>query len=412
MAAKVTLKEIAREVGLSPSAVSLVLNGRPCRISEENRRRIKEAAARLRYVPNQIARSLVTQRSRTFGLIVPNIESRFFSSLAKNLEVRCREHGYVLFILNSDVSSEHEDELVRLLINRGVDGLFLVTAHELDADARLVESLSTLPVPLVMVDRFIDAVPCDRVRFDSELGGYLATRRLIEAGHARIACLVNTSSHTGRARLAGYRRALGERGIATDDAYVFESDYYIADGARAAARVLASDATALFASSDNIALGALKCLYAAGKRVPRDYSLVSYDNSAADALFEPALTAIEQNVSELADHALELLLARLDAQAEAGDRDAAEAADVEDVAADRGVAEVSGAEHAVDTGRVSAEGAGLEHGAGACGDSIAASAALAAGSVPPAFIDRVLAPRLVENDSVAPLHEPALPLAP
>lgn len=311
MAPKVTLKEIAQEVGLSPSAVSLVLNDRPCRISEENRRRIKEVAARKRYVPNQIARSLVMQQSRTFGLIVPNIESRFFSSLARNLEIRCREHGYALFIMNSDVSSEHEDELVRLLVNRGVDGLILVTAHEIDADEQLVESLSTLPVPLVMVDRFIDGVACDRVRFDSELGGFLATDCLLQHGHTRIACLINTSSNTGRARLTGYRRALESHGIAADDALVFESDYYIADGVAATERVLESDATAIFASSDNIALGALKCLFAHGKRVPRDYSLVSYDNSAADALFEPALTAIEQNVSKLADNAMELLLKRV-----------------------------------------------------------------------------------------------------
>lgn len=314
MAAKVTLKEIAREVGLSPSAVSLVLNDRPCRISEENRRRIKEVAARKRYVPNQIARSLVTQHSHTLGLIVPNIESRFFSSLARNLELRCREHGYALFIMNSDATSEHEDELVRLLVNRGVDGLFLVTAHEIDADEQLVESLNTLPVPLVMVDRFIDGVACDRVRFDSELGGYLAASCLLDQGHRRIACLVNTSSNTGRARLAGYRRALHERGVAPDDALVFESDYYIADGAAAAERALASDATAIFATSDNIALGALKCLYAHDRRVPRDYSMVSYDNSAADALFEPALTAIEQNVSELAENAMELLLSHIEGE--------------------------------------------------------------------------------------------------
>lgn len=312
MAAKVTLREIAREVGLSTSAVSLVLNDRPCRISEENRRRIKEVAARMRYVPNQIARSLVMQQSNTIGLIVPNIESRFFSSLARNLELRFREHGYALFIMNSDVSAEHEDELVRLLVNRGVDGLILVTAHELDADDRLIESLSTLTVPLVMVDRVIEGVACDRVRFGSETGGYLATKCLLEQGHTRIACLVNTSSHTGRARLDGYRRALAEFSVEPDERLVFETDYYIADGASATERVLETDATAIFASSDNIALGALKCLYAHDKRVPRDYSMVSYDNSAADALFEPALTAIEQNVGELADNAMELLLARIE----------------------------------------------------------------------------------------------------
>ena len=262
MRAKVTLKEIAQEVGMSTSAVSLVLNDRPCRISEDKRRLIREVAARKRYVPNLIARSLVMQQSQTVGLIVPNIESRFFSRVARNVEVRLRERGYALFIMNSDFSSEREDELVRLLLNRGVDGLLLITASELDADQGLVDILDHLPVPLVMVDRFIDGVPGDRVRFDSELGGYLATSHLIEAGHERIACLVNTSSHNGRSRLAGYRRAYLEHGIEVDDGLVFPSDYTIADGAAAAERLAETDATAIFASSDSIALGVLKTLYA------------------------------------------------------------------------------------------------------------------------------------------------------
>ena len=365
MAAKVTLKEIAHEVGLSPSAVSLVLNNRPCRISEENRARIKEVAARKRYVPNQIARSLVMQQSRTLGLIVPNIESRFFSSLAKNLEVRCRERGYALFIMNSDASSENDMELVRLLINRGVDGLLLVASQEVDPDPQLVEQLGMLPVPLVMVDRFIEGVPCDKVRFNSELGGYLATSCLLERGHTKIACLVNTASHTGRERLAGYRRALAERGVSFNPAYVFESDYYIADGEHAAEGVLETDATAIFASSDNIALGVLKCLYAHDKRAPRDYSLVSYDNSAADALFEPALTAIEQNVATLSDNTMELMLARLEARA-AGERPT---------------------------------GAAVRDD----GTSAAVRSDAAAGAADATFEERVLAPRLVEQASVAQL---------
>ena len=318
MAAKVTLKQIAREAGVSTSAVSLVLNDRPCRISEGKRRCIKEIAARLHYVPNQIARSLVTQQSHTLGLIVPNIESRFFSSLAKNLEVRCRERGYALFIMNSDAASENDTELVRLLVNRGVDGLFLVASQEVDPDPQLVAQLGAMPVPLVMVDRFIEGVPCDSVRFDSERGGYMATSCLLDAGHTRIACLVNTASNTGRERLLGYQRALVMHDVPFDGSLVFESDYYIADAAAAAERVVETDATAIFASSDNIALGVLKCLYARDLRVPRDYSLVSYDNSAADALFEPALTAIEQNVVTLSNNAMELLMARVEGGEGAG----------------------------------------------------------------------------------------------
>ena len=316
--AKVTLKDIAREVGLSATSVSLVLNNRPNKVSEASRRRILETARRKGYVPNQIARSLVMQHTSTIGLIIPNIESRFFASLAKNIELRCRERGYALIITNSDDSPENDAKLVRLLVNRGVDGLLIVVSDEFATDEQLLADLSHLPTPFVMVDRFIEGLFCDKVRFNNELGGYLATRHLLDCGHRKIACIVNPRSNTGRERLDGYARALGEAGIAVRADYVLGSDYYIPSAYEAAARLLHTDATAVFASSDNIALGLLKRLYANNLRVPRDYSVVSYDNSAADVLFEPALTSIEQNVPELTRAALELLFQRI-SEAETGE---------------------------------------------------------------------------------------------
>ncbi len=307
---KVTLKEIAREVGLSPTAVSLVLNDRPNKISAEKRKLIRDVARKKGYVPNQIARSLVMQHSQTLGLIVPNIVSPFFSSLARELEIRCRAAGYALFITNSDDRSENDLELVRQLINRGVDGIFLVVASEPPCEG-LLSVLKTLPVPFLLVDRVIPGFDCDRIGFDNQQGGYLATRYLLSYGHRRVACLVNTESGTGQARLAGYSQALAEKGLEVDPTLIFKSAYYIADAHEAARALLASDATAVFASSDNIALGLLKRLYEENLRVPRDYSVVSYDNSAADSLFEPALTSIEQNVAELASGAIEIMIGRL-----------------------------------------------------------------------------------------------------
>lgn len=311
MTGKVTLKDIAREVGLSTTAVSLVLNDRPCKISEESRRRIKEVARRKRYIPNQIARSLVTRRSQTVGLVVPNIESRFFSSLARRLELGCRERGYALLITNSDDAPENDAELVGLLANRGVDGIFVVASTGAEDDDALLSALEGLPMPYVMVDRLPGGLACDKVAFNNEAGGYLACRYLLDAGHRRIACLLNTASNTGRERLAGYERALRERGVARDPGLVIPCAYYIPEAYDVAARLLETDATAVFAGSDNIALGLLKRLYERGLRVPRDYSVVSYDNSAADVLFEPALTSIEQNVDELAAAALDVMFRRL-----------------------------------------------------------------------------------------------------
>ena len=225
------------------------------------------------------------RESRTLGLIVPNIESRFFASLAGSLEKRCREDGYALFITSSGGSADDDLELLRQLVTRGVDGVFLVVGDEFSDDRALREEVSHLPIPAVMVDRAIEGLECDKVMFDHEMGGYMATRYLIEQGHRRIACLVNARrSNTGRKRLAGYE---------------------------ASEAVLATDATAVFASSDNIALGLLKRLHEMGKSIPGDISVVSYDNSAADVLFEPALTAIEQDPGVLAEHAFGCMSKRL-----------------------------------------------------------------------------------------------------
>ena len=379
MAEKVTLKTIAREVGLSPATVSLVLNGRPVRVSDENRRRILDVARRERYIPNQIARSLVTQHTQTLGLIVPNIESRFFSSFAKMLEMKCRRRGYALFITNSDNSTSNDADLVRLLVNRGADGIFIITSDEVEASKQLIADLEQLPVPYVMVDRTIDALDCDKVTFNNELGGYLATKYLLDHGHRRIACMVNTASNTGYARLNGYVRALGEKGLELDQSLVLTSDYYIPDAYLAAQQLIRVNATAVVATSDNIALGLLRYLYERGLHVPRDYSVVGYDNSISDALFEPALTSIEQNVDELSDAALSIMFRRL------GER----GADVDaGIGVDTGAVDDAAAGASTDAEQAAAEvdAAGQENADDTVDDSTS--------------IQIILEPRMIEKNSV------------
>ena len=224
-----------------------------------------------------------------------------------------KELGLATILTSGQAASAQQGaELLRQLVPRGVDGVFLVVGDEFSDDRALREEVSHLPIPAVMVDRAIEGLECDKVMFDHEMGGYMATRYLIEQGHRRIACLVNARrSNTGRKRLAGYERALREVGLPIDARLEFESEYYIPSAYEASEAVLATDATAVFASSDNIALGLLKRLHEMGKSIPGDISVVSYDNSAADVLFEPALTAIEQDPGVLAEHAFGCMSKRL-----------------------------------------------------------------------------------------------------
>ena len=172
---KVTIKDIAREAGVSVGAVSLILYDRPCRMSEQSKQRVKEIARQRNYVANQMARALVTRKSNTLGLILPDIGNNFFSALAQQLEKHCRDLGYYLMFANSDDSLSNERELIESFGSKGVDGLFLIQSNEsyLHPEA-FQETLGQLQIPYVMVDRSLPEVACDKVCFDNMQGGRAA----------------------------------------------------------------------------------------------------------------------------------------------------------------------------------------------------------------------------------------------
>lgn len=314
MPQKVTLKDIAREVGLSESAVSQVLNNRPCRLSEESKERIRAAARRLNYRANQVARSLAMRRSSTIGLIVPDIENPFFSSLAKRLEGCCRDAGYGLLITNSDDRSDYDCEQLERLDSRGVDGIVFVPSNEImDDEGRLMSVLSGLSVPYVMVDRVIEDAECDKVFVDNEWGAHQAVDHLIGMGHIRIGCLVRTvRTQNGRLRLRGYENALAEHGIELRPEWVRECDYHSESGYREVEGLLSTGVTAVFSTSDLITVGVMSRLAELGVRVPEDVSVVSFDRNEASALFLPGITSVRQDVGKLSARAFELLVDRID----------------------------------------------------------------------------------------------------
>lgn len=322
MAKKASLKDVANEVGLSESAVSQVLNGRPCRISEESKERIREAARRLNYRANQVARGLALRRSNTIGLIVPDIENPFFSSLAKRLEESCRAVGYGLFITNSDDCSDYDCEQLQRLESRGVDGIVFVPSSEIQDGAsgggELVRVLRDLSVPLTMVDRVIEDVECDKVFIDNVLGAQEAVRYLLDHGHTRIGCLAKTHhSQNGRLRLTGYKNALEERGIPFKPELVRECDYHSTSGYQKVGELVEEGVTAVFSTSDLITAGVMNRFVMLGLKVPQDVSLVSFDYNETSAVYLPGITSVRQDVGELATRAFRLLMSRIEGNAAA-----------------------------------------------------------------------------------------------
>lgn len=311
---KVTIKDIAKEVGISPAAVSLILNNKPCRITEEKKQLVREVAQRENYVVNLAAKSLATKKSHMLALILPDIENTFFSSLAKQIENRCRQEGYSLIIASSDDQHINDQKLLRVLESRGVDGIFLIPSNESLGQLR---ELDFLTMPCILIDRtFLDA-KCGKVSFDHEQGGYLAAKYLLEQGHTKIGCVYRDDrAGSGKSRLDGYLRALEEFHIPVQEKYLKKGDYHMESGYLAAKALLETDATAAFICNDMMTLGFLRRLYEEKLVVPQNYSIVSYDDSLQNYLLDIELTTIVQDIETLAGEACRLMFGRLRTESE------------------------------------------------------------------------------------------------
>lgn len=320
MGARVTLKDIAAAVGVSPATVSLVLNGKPVRISSERREQVLKVASSMHYRPNQTARALVTRRSNMVGLVVPDIENMFFSSLFKALEDVAIRDGYSVIVANSDDSREREHSLISGVSARGVDGLFLVPALESCAQRpSLRRDVEECPCPVVFVDRLVDSGYCDGVGVDNREGGRLAAEALIASlgGDARstqggrIGC-VCAERPDGMAdqRFRGFSDALAEASMPLDGDCIVMGDYRYSSGYKAADRLLDAGVGAVFCENDLMAMGLRRRVEERGLRVPEDMSIVGYDDVLPRFGLLNDLTTVSQNVDALAAECWSVLMER------------------------------------------------------------------------------------------------------
>ncbi len=316
MAYRATLKDVAAVAGVSVTTVSLVLNNRPARVSEEKRRVIADAAKKLNYVPNQSARSLVTKQSQLVALIVPDIENLFFAAFAKCVEDECAAQGYSLIVANSDDSRESEQALLRRLTSRGVDGVLLIPAREscaAGAGAALREDVERVTCPVVLIDRLTQCGWCDAVGFDNYLGGRLAAQYLLEGGHKRIGIVTGDVAESSAAdRRRGFADALEQAGERLDPSLCVTGDYRFASGYRAADRIIDGGATAVFCCNDVMALGFRQRMAERGLHVTEDMQVIGYDNILKRFGLGWRMTTVEQSVGDLAAACWGMLGGRID----------------------------------------------------------------------------------------------------
>jgi DNA-binding LacI/PurR family transcriptional regulator len=305
-----TVADVARKAGVSVSTAARVLSGSGY-AAEDTRRLVLEAAKELGYVPNQIARSLRTRQTRLVGLLIGDVENPFYSVIAKNVESVAKGSGYHVVLCNSDDDPQVEREYLQLLEGMRVDALIVTpTAKNRRHLTRLLEE----EIVIVQVDRRVDGLAADAILVDNESGAASAVSHLIEAGHTQIGILAGDPAvPTARQRLTGYERALREHGVAIRPELVRTGSFHREHAIEDATDLIRArpQPTAIFAANNLLAEGALMALGQLGLRVPRDVSLVAFDDVDWMAMVEPPVTAVRQPIPDMARSAAELVLRRL-----------------------------------------------------------------------------------------------------
>ena len=303
----VTINDIAKELGVSGSTVSRALKDNP-RISKDLIKKVKKSAAKMGYSPNTAAQSLRTGRSNTIGLIVRDISDGWSETVIPFVEKACTENGYGLLLCNANNDPSSEQYYLRVLQQRRIDGILILTPFYSSGDAYLPFAQN---LPLVLMDLFLDKSTVNTVTIDHEIGAYLSTIHLLELGHRHIAFIVGPLNLSPCVRsVNGYKKAMLEYGILDEAQIIVPTKHTdIQDGYNAMLEILkiSPRPSALATISDLMAIGAMDAAKRNGINIPEDFSIVGYDDIPFSALMTPPLTTILQDKEELSKAAVSLL---------------------------------------------------------------------------------------------------------
>lgn len=311
--APATLTDVARRAGVSPATVSRILNG-TAKVADDKREAVLAAISELNFAPNQMAQSLKHGRSMTIGIVVQDIASPFFDEILHGVDDGLKGTGYASVIVSGHWDAEEEAERIRLLLARKVDGIVLLSGRMTDATVLNFAAQR----PIVSLGRVLGTERAIGFRMDNEYGAWLAVRHLVDLGHRRIAHLCGPADNRDAVeRLAGYKRALKEAGIAYDPKLVVEATLHEAGGMQAMQRLVDSGQqfSAIFAVNDQTAYGARLFMYRKGIGVPDDVSLVGFDDLPGSSYTTPPLTTIRQPLYVIGQTAVQSLLRIINGEA-------------------------------------------------------------------------------------------------
>ena len=307
----VTIKDIAREVGVSPSTVSRALSDSTL-ISEKTRQSVKEVAQKLGYERNELARGLVKGSSGAIGLVVADITNPFFADITRGVGEVAHRFGYGVILCHTAGKADRELSYIRLLRRKRVDGLILTSAT---IDDPYLGDLAKTRIPFILVSRLCNSVDAPYVVANDRTGARLAVEHLIELDHERIGFIGGPPDvQPSRDRMAAYREALREHGLAEKEEWMCYADFTQAAGRRAGRHMLSlpERPSAIFAANDVTALGVLEVAEELGYQIPDDLSLVGYDDITYASLPRLQLTTVAQPAFEMGRIAAEWLLSSIE----------------------------------------------------------------------------------------------------
>lgn len=309
---KVTIKDIARYAGVSTATVSKIINKKDSSISEDTRAKVLSVVKEYAYVPNRVASSMVTKRTKTLGLVIPDIANPFFPEVARGAEDKANQEGYNLILCNTDDKVEKEDSYISMLQEKMVDGIIFTASS---GRLTISESLKKINVPVITVDRDIEELKTmGKITVDNVSGAYEAVKYMLSRGYTKIIhiCGPLTSTPT-KMRILGFEKAMLEAGYKKEDLLIIDGEYLSYSGEEAIEKVidLNYEFDGVFCGNDLIALGAIKALKKNNYIIPNNVGVIGYDDIYMSRMIDPELSTVNQPTYDMGYRAAELLIKML-----------------------------------------------------------------------------------------------------
>ncbi|QHQ60853.1 substrate-binding domain-containing protein [Anaerocolumna sedimenticola] len=304
-----TIKDIAKYTGLGLATISSYLNGGNVR--EENRKKIEAAIKELNFEVNEVARGLKTNKTKTIGVVIPELNINFCTEIITAMEDVLRNHGYATIVCDCRTNKELEKNAVDFLFRKRVDGIINMPVN---SDGSHLSCFHKAKKPIVLIDRKINGIECDYVLVDNLTAAKNAIQRLIDNGHKRIGMVGGPEDvFTAQERMLGYKLALMEAGIVPEDRLIEHGDYTINGGARCLEKLVKNnrDMTAVFVANHEMTMGAVIGINELGVKIPEELSVIGFDNTEFARACKPKLTIVTQPKEEIGKNVAELILKRI-----------------------------------------------------------------------------------------------------